>query len=92
MYGDGTKLNLYYKAAENGRWVVRTASVYEVVDAYSETLLGYAVSDTENFDVQFRAFRMAIETSGHKPYEIVTDNQAASAARLRNASSPTSVG
>ena len=74
-YGDGTKLNLYYKAAENGRWVVRTASVYEVVDAYSETLLGYAVSDTENFDVQFRAFRMAIETSGHKPYEIVTDNQ-----------------
>lgn len=74
-YGDGTKLNLYYKAVENGRWVVRTASVYEVVDAYSETLLGYAVSDTENFDVQFRAFRMAIETSGHKPYEIVTDNQ-----------------
>ena len=55
--------------------MVRTASVYEVVDAYSETLLGYAVSDTENFDVQFRAFRMAIETSGHKPYEIVTDNQ-----------------
>ena len=74
-YGDGTKLNLYYKAVENGRWVVRTASVYEVVDAYSETLLGYAVSDTENFDAQFRAFRMAIETSGHKPYEIVTDNQ-----------------
>ena len=74
-YGDGTKLNLYYKAVENGRWVVRTASVYEVVDAYSETLLGYAVSDTENFDAQFRAFRMAVETSGHKPYEIVTDNQ-----------------
>nr|DAM31842.1 MAG TPA: integrase [Caudoviricetes sp.] len=74
-YGDGTKLNRFYKAVENGKTVVRSASVYEVIDAYSETLLGYAVSDTENFDAQFRAFRMAIETAGHKPYEIVTDNQ-----------------
>lgn len=74
-YGDGTKLNLYYKAVEGGRIVVRTVQVYEVVDAYSEMLLGYCVSPTENFDAQFRAFRMAVETSGHKPYEIVTDNQ-----------------
>lgn len=74
-YGDGTKLNLYYKAVEGGRMVVRTVQVYEVVDAYSEMLLGYCVSQTENFDAQYRAFRMAIETAGHKPYEIVTDNQ-----------------
>lgn len=74
-YGDGTKLNLYYKAVEGGKTVVRTVQVYEVVDAYSETLLGYSVSASENFDAQFAAFRMAIETSGHKPYEIVTDNQ-----------------
>ncbi len=74
-YGDGTKLNLYYKAIENGKTVVRTVQVYEVVDAFSETLLGYCVSQSENFDAQFQAFRMAIETSGHKPYEIVTDNQ-----------------
>ena len=74
-YGDGTKLNLFYKAVENGRTVVRTVSVYEVIDAYSETLLGYSVSASENFDAQFAAFRMAIETAGCKPYEIVTDNQ-----------------
>lgn len=74
-YGDGTKLNLYYKAVENGRWVVRTAMVYEVVDAYSEMLLGYAIGEAENFDLQYRAFRMAVETAGHRPYEIVTDNQ-----------------
>lgn len=74
-YGDGTKLNLFYKAVENGRMVVRSVQVYEVIDAYSEMLLGYAVSDTENFDAQCRAFRMAIETAGCKPYEIVTDNQ-----------------
>lgn len=74
-YGDGTKLNLYYKAVENGRMVVRSVQVYEVIDAYSETLLGYSVSASENFDAQFAAFRMAIETAGRKPYEIVTDNQ-----------------
>ena len=74
-YGDGTKLNLFYKAVENGKTVIRTVSVYEVIDAYSETLLGYSVSASENFDAQFAAFRMAIETAGCKPYEIVTDNQ-----------------
>lgn len=74
-YGDGTKLNLYYKAVENGRTVMRTVQVYEVIDAYSETLLGYSISATENFDAQYAAFRMAVETAGHKPYEIVTDNQ-----------------
>jgi len=74
-YGDGTKLNLFYKDYENGKLVVKTAFVYEVADAMNDTLLGYAIGRGENFDLQYRAFRMAIETSGHKPYEIVTDNQ-----------------
>lgn len=74
-YSDGTKLNLYYKAYENNRLVVKTTSVYEVMDAYSEALLGYHISDTENFETQYRAFRMAIETSGCRPFEIVNDNQ-----------------
>lgn len=74
-YGDGTKLNLYYKAYEGGKLVMRSVQVYEVIDAYSETFLGYHISKTENFDAQYRAFRMAVETGGHKPFEIVTDNQ-----------------
>ncbi len=74
-YGDGTKLNLFYKEYEGGKLVVKTAYVYEVADAMNDTLLGCAVGKTETFDLQYRAFRMAVETSGHKPYEIVTDNQ-----------------
>lgn len=74
-YGDGTKLNLFYKAYEGGKLVVKTAFVYEVADSMNDTLLGYAIGKTETFDLQYRAFRMAVETSGHKPYEIVTDNQ-----------------
>ena len=74
-YGDGTKLNLYYKAVEGGRTVVRTTSVYEVIDAYSETLLGYHISDREDYEAQYNAYRMAVQVAGHKPYELVCDNQ-----------------
>ena len=71
-YGDGTKLNLYYRD-ELGK--VRTTQVYEVIDAMSEVLLGYCISDTEDYEAQYHAYRMAIQKSGHKPYEIVYDNQ-----------------
>ena len=71
-YGDGTKLNLYYR---DGQGKMCTTSVYEVMDAYSETLLGYDIAPNENFKSQYRAYRMAVETAGSRPYEIVTDNQ-----------------
>ena len=75
-YGDGTKLNLYYKDYDkkNKRMVARTIDVYEVMDACSEMLLGYSFG-AENFLTQYEAYRMALETWKVKPYEIVTDNQ-----------------
>ena len=75
-YGDGTKLNLYYKAydSKNKRMVARTIDVYEVMDACSEAFLGYSFG-VENFLTQYDAYRMALETWKVKPYEIVTDNQ-----------------
>ncbi|MGM9739831.1 MAG: kinase [Candidatus Cryptobacteroides sp.] len=81
-YGDGTKLNLFYKDYEGGKLVVKTAFVYEVSDSFNDTLLGYAIGRTETFDLQYRAFRMAIETSGHKPYEITTDNQGGQTSKI----------
>lgn len=71
-YSDGTKLNLYYK---NEAGKMCTTSVYEVMDAYSEVFLGYDIAPNENFQTQYRAYRMAIQVAGHRPYEIVTDNQ-----------------
>lgn len=75
-YGDGTKLNLYYKDYDkkNKRMVARTIDVYEVMDACSEMFLGYSFG-AENFLTQYEAYRMALETWKVKPYEIVTDNQ-----------------
>ena len=75
-YGDGTKLNLYYKDYDkDGKPVIRTTQVYEVIDAYSEVFLGYHISDSEDYEAQYNAYRMAVQVSGHKPYELVHDNQ-----------------
>ncbi|MCM1170475.1 MAG: kinase, partial [Bacteroides sp.] len=71
-YGDGTKLNYFYRD-ENGK--VATCNVYEVVDEYSECLLGYAVSKSEDFAAQYKAYRMALDFSGQKPFQITFDNQ-----------------
>ena len=71
-YSDGTKLNLYYR---NSSGQMCTTSVYEVMDAYSEVLIGYDIAPNESFDSQYRAFRMAVETAGTRPFEIVNDNQ-----------------
>jgi hypothetical protein len=71
-YGDGTKLNYYYRD-ENGQ--VATINVYEVMDVYSEVFLGYHISKNEDFEAQFHAYKMAMQTSGSKPYEIRFDNQ-----------------
>ena len=71
-YGDGTKLNYYYRD-ENGN--MRTCNVYEVVDVYSECLLGCFISDTEDFEAQYMAYRAAVQMSGHIPSELRYDNQ-----------------
>ena len=71
-YGDGTKLNLYY---QDDAGKVRTTQVYVVIDAMSEVMLGWHISDSEDYEAQYLAYRMAIQTSKHKPYEIVHDNQ-----------------
>jgi hypothetical protein len=71
-YSDGTKLNYYYLDS-NGK--MATCNVYEVMDVYSEKLLGYHISRTEDFEAQYNAFKMAIQVAGYKPYEMRYDNQ-----------------
>lgn len=71
-YSDGTKLNFYFQ--EDGQ--MKTAWVYEVMDAFSEVLLGFNISkESERFADQYKAYKMAIQISGHRPYEIKFDNQ-----------------
>jgi len=71
-YADGTKLNLYY-LTDDGK--IGTLTVYEVMDAYSEVFLGFAIGEQEDYQLQYKAFRMAVEVSGYRPYQISFDNQ-----------------
>ena len=74
-YGDGTRINIYYKAYVNGKYQAAAAQVFEVVDAYSEALIGYHISDRENFETMYEAYRNAIENTGCLPVELIYDNQ-----------------
>jgi len=74
-YGDGTRLNLFYKAYVDGSYRVAALNVFEVIDAASEVFLGCKISNTESFEVMYDAYRDALEFAGHKPYELVYDNQ-----------------
>lgn len=70
-YSDGTKLNYFYQ--DDGK--TKTCQVYEVMDAFSEVLLGYHISPTEDFEAQYSAYKMALQTAGYKPYQVGFDGQ-----------------
>ena len=74
-YGDGTRLNLFYKAYVDGRYRIATLYVFEVIDAATEVFLGCNIGTTENFEMMREAYRDALVFAGHKPYELVSDNQ-----------------
>jgi len=71
-YSDGTKLNYFYL---NNEGKIETCMVYEVMDSYSEVLLGYHISKSEDYQAQYAAYKMALQFSGHKPYQVTYDNQ-----------------
>ena len=79
-YGDGTRMNLHYRVLDTktGGWKLATTSVFEVIDAATEALIGYHISPSENFEAMYEAYRMALEFSGHLPYELVYDQQGGS--------------
>lgn len=75
-YSDGTKLNYFYGYRdENNRYKVGTTQVYVVMDVFSEAMIGYHISPTEDYIAQYNAYRMALQTSGQKPFQITYDNQ-----------------
>ena len=66
-YSDGTKLNYYYRD-DKGK-MRADLWVYEIMDAATECMLGYAIGNIEDFVLQYHAAKMAIQFSQAKPYE-----------------------
>lgn len=69
--GDGTRANLYYREGNK----LYATDVYMVLDVATEMWLGWAFGKGETYEMQRRAYRMALERAGERPYDILTDNQ-----------------
>lgn len=66
---DGTGLN--YKIAGG----ILQQNLYKVIDVFSEVILGFDISPSEDHVSQYMAFKMAFKTSMARPYELRYDNQ-----------------
>jgi transposase InsO family protein len=69
---DGTKLNYFYQG-QGG--MMAKLQIYVIMDVFSEAIVGHSFSHTEDFLTQFRAAKMALKLSGHKPLQWLYDNQ-----------------
>lgn len=77
-YSDGTKVNYFYLITyidKHGKTIHKreTTSVYEVMDDFSECLLGHYFSDVEDHIAAFNAYRKALVFAGYKPYQVTFD-------------------
>lgn len=72
--GDGTAVNWYYREGKE----VAMCTTYMVMDSRSRKFLGWSMRkgiNKENFEMQLKAYRMAIRNAQAKPYQVLFDNQ-----------------
>lgn len=69
---DGSRFNLYYLNHDGKR---TTTDIYFIFDVATGYIPGWKLGAESAEDVQKPAFRMALQNSGVRPYEIVMDNQ-----------------
>lgn len=72
---DGTALQLYYK--DSSGKMRSDLYYYLVTDAYSLSIVGYAVAYTETSELVMEALKNYVDTFGYKPYQLQYDNSSA---------------
>ena len=71
---DGTKLDwLHYM--DNSMGMAAQLKINIVIDVFSEKVIGYSYSTTEDHTDHFKALKMAANTAGSRPYLLSYDNQ-----------------
>lgn len=71
---DGTKLDAVH-VWDNSNKMAALVKINILIDVYSEKILGYSFSQTENHVDHFIAVKMAIGNAGHQPYLFTYDKQ-----------------
>lgn len=72
---DGTPIHRYFQTAEGGkyfRW-----NFFVVLDAFSQCVLGFWISQQEDSDTVLNALRNACAVTGTLPHQILYDNSSA---------------
>lgn len=71
---DGTKFDImHYEANKQG--MASKSKINLVVDVFSEKIIGFSLSETEDHTDHFIALKQAFKTAGCRPYLITYDNQ-----------------
>ncbi|WP_373942621.1 hypothetical protein OEG92_05320 [Polaribacter sejongensis] len=73
---DGTKLDAVHYWDTTSK-MAAVCKINVVIDVYSEKILGYSFSQTENHVDHFIALRMSVDTAGARPYLFSYDSQSA---------------
>jgi len=73
---DGTKLDLVYYDSESSSKMSAIKRVNIVFDVYSEKIIGWSLSETENTTDHFKALKMAVQSAECRPYLFTYDQQA----------------
>lgn len=69
---DGSKLDWIYMTPDGTEAKMK---IDIVVDVFSEKILGWSYSGTEDHTDHFKALKMAAQNAGHRPYLFTYDNQ-----------------
>ena len=72
---DGTKLDWIHQDQEATLGFAAKLKINPLIDVFSEKILGWSYSTTEDHTDHFAALKMAINTSGVRPYLMTYDNQ-----------------
>lgn len=73
--GDGSTIQLYYK--DKAGKVQSNLYAYAIIDAYSESIIGYAIGATETATLVQASLRDAVRKTGMTPYQLQYDNSSA---------------
>lgn len=82
---DGTKLDWIHFDENSSNKMGAKLKIDVLFDVYSEKIIGWSLSFTENHTDHFKAIKMAINEAGCRPYYLTYDNQSAhNSERMQN--------
>ena len=88
---DGTKLDVYYQTRDtidaNGKEIkvkkkVARLKIDVVMDAHSEKIIGWNVSESETHIDHYKAFKMAVQEAQVKPWQVAYDGQSGHTSKM----------